>query len=75
MPKKIRELKSLLLQAGFIYRQGKGSHTNWFHSLLPGRVTLSGKDGADAKPYQEKDVNNALQRLEEIIKVQEEEQK
>jgi hypothetical protein len=43
--------------------------------LLPRRVTLSGKDVADAKPYQEKDVNNVLQRLEEIIKVQEEEQK
>lgn len=74
MPKKIRELKSLLLQAGFTYLPGKGSHTNWFHPLLSGRITLSGKDGADAKPYQEKDVNNALQKLEEIRKAQEEEQ-
>lgn len=74
MPKKIRELKSLLLQAGFTYRRGKGSHTNWFHPLLLGRVTLSGKDGSDAKAYQEKDVSNALQRLEEIKKAQEEEQ-
>ncbi|MBD6618726.1 type II toxin-antitoxin system HicA family toxin [Komarekiella sp. 'clone 1'] len=49
MPKKIRELKSLLLQAGFSYRPGKGSHTNWYHPLLPGRVTISGKDGSDAK--------------------------
>ncbi|MBE8997236.1 MULTISPECIES: type II toxin-antitoxin system HicA family toxin [unclassified Nostoc] len=74
MPKKIRELKSLLLQAGFTYRHGKGSHTNWYHPLLSGRVTISGKDGNDAKAYQEKDVNNALQRLEEIKKAQEEEQ-
>ena len=74
MPKKIRELKSLLLQAGFTSRPGKGSHTNWFHPLLPGRVTLSGKDGNDAKPYQEKDVNNALQRIEEIRKAQQEEE-
>jgi predicted RNA binding protein YcfA (HicA-like mRNA interferase family) len=73
-PLKIRELKSLLLQAGFIYKPGKGSHTNSFHPLLPGRVTLSGKDGNDAKAYQEKDVNNALQKLEEIKKAQEEEQ-
>ncbi|MBD2357269.1 type II toxin-antitoxin system HicA family toxin [Tolypothrix sp. FACHB-123] len=73
MPKKIRELKSLLLQAGFTYRTGKGSHTNWYHPLLAGRVTISGKDGNDAKAYQEKDVNNALQRLEEIKKTQEEE--
>ena len=39
MPKKIRELKSLLLQAGFTYRLGKGSHTNWYHPLLAGKVT------------------------------------
>ncbi len=51
---------------------GHGSHTNWFHSLLPGKITLSGKDGADTKPYQEKDVNNTLQRLKEIKKAQEE---
>ncbi len=67
-------MKNLLLQAGFIYRPGKGSHTNWFHPLLLGRITLSGKDGSDAKAYQEKDVSNALQRLEEIKKAQEEEQ-
>ncbi|WP_414622510.1 type II toxin-antitoxin system HicA family toxin [Calothrix sp. CCY 0018] len=43
MPKKIRELKSLLLKAGFTSRWRKGSHTNWYHPLLPGKVTLSGK--------------------------------
>ena len=68
MPKKIRELKSLLLRAGFTFSSGKGSHTKWSHPLLPGKVTLSGKDGNDAKPYQEKDVDNALQKLEEIEK-------
>ncbi|MBW4555872.1 MAG: type II toxin-antitoxin system HicA family toxin [Trichormus sp. ATA11-4-KO1] len=73
MPKKIRELKSLLLQAGFTCRPGKGSHTNWYHILLPGRVTISGKDGNDAKAYQEKDVNNAIKKIEEIKKDQEEE--
>ncbi len=66
MPKKIRELKSLLLKAGFSWSPGKGSHIKWFHPLLPGKLTLSGKDGDDAKPYQEKDVNNALQRLKDI---------
>jgi hypothetical protein len=30
MPKKIRELKNLLLQSGFTCRTGKGSHTNWY---------------------------------------------
>ncbi|OUC16354.1 MAG: hypothetical protein B0A82_02215 [Alkalinema sp. CACIAM 70d] len=53
MPRKIRELKSLLLKAGFTYESGKGSRTQWSHPLLPGKLTLSGKDGQDAKRYQE----------------------
>ena len=65
MPKKIRELKSLLLKAGFYWRSGKGSHTRWMHPLLLRNITLSGNDGDDAKPYQEKDVSNALQKLKE----------
>ena len=73
MPKKIRELKSLLLKAGFTCTPGKGSHTKWFHPLLREKLTLSGKDGNYAKPYQEKDVNNALQRLKEIEQEEEEE--
>jgi predicted RNA binding protein YcfA (HicA-like mRNA interferase family) len=66
MPKKIRELKNLLLQSGFTCRTGKGSHTNWYHPLLSGRVTISGKDG--------KDVSNAIKKIEEIKKTQEEAQ-
>jgi predicted RNA binding protein YcfA (HicA-like mRNA interferase family) len=73
MPKKIRELKSLLSKAGFTCAPGKGSHSKWFHPLLPGKLTLSGKDGNDAKPYQEKDVNNALQMLKEIKQEEDEE--
>ena len=61
MPKKIRELKSLLQKAGFIYRSAKGSHTRWIHPLLPDQpITISGKDGDDAKPYIEKEVNRKL---------------
>jgi predicted RNA binding protein YcfA (HicA-like mRNA interferase family) len=60
VPKKIRELKAMLLKAGFTYRSGKGSHTVWSHPLLLYSLTLSGKDGADADRYQEKDVRNAL---------------
>lgn len=36
MPKKIRELKKLLQQAGFTQRMEKGSHTNWYHPLFSG---------------------------------------
>lgn len=60
MPKKIRQLKQTLRQAGFSERIGKGSHTNWTHPLYPGRVTISGNDGDDAKPYQEKVVEKAV---------------
>ena len=66
MPRKVGELKSLLLKAGFVYESAKGSHTKWSHSLLPGKLTLSGKDSSDAKLYQEKDVDNALRKLAEI---------
>ena len=61
MPKKIRELKTLLLRSGFSGKSGKGSHTKWYHPLLDGIVALSGKDGNDAKFYQEKDVLQAIQ--------------
>jgi predicted RNA binding protein YcfA (HicA-like mRNA interferase family) len=64
MPKKIRELKQMLRQAGFTEIPGKGSHTNWTHPLYPGKVTISGKDGNDAKRYQEKDVQQAIDELE-----------
>lgn len=66
MPKKIRELKALLLKAGFTYRSGKGSHTVWSHPSLSYSLTLSGKDGADADRYQERDIRNALKDLEEF---------
>lgn len=65
MPKKVRELKKILLKAGFTYEPGKGSHTKWFHPRFKGRVTLSGKDGDDAKRYQEKEVMVAIQQVED----------
>ncbi len=60
MPKKIRELKKILKKAGFSQRTGKGSHSNWFHPLYLGRITISGKDGNDARDYQEKEVFQAI---------------
>jgi predicted RNA binding protein YcfA (HicA-like mRNA interferase family) len=63
MPKKIRELKALLKQAGFRWRSGKGSHTIWEHPLALKSLTLSGNDGQDAKRYQE---NEVTARLNEV---------
>jgi predicted RNA binding protein YcfA (HicA-like mRNA interferase family) len=64
MPKKIRELKQLLRRIGFQELTGKGSHTNWIHPLYTGKITVSGRDGADAKLYQEKEVLRAIQEVE-----------
>jgi len=60
LAKKVRELKAMLKKAGFSEHSGKGSHTKWLHHLYSGRVTLSGKNGDDAKPYQEKEVKEAI---------------
>ena len=65
MPRKIRELKSLLAKAGFTCRQGKGDHTKWYHPRRSRPVVLSGKDGTDAKPYQEAEVAAALRQVGE----------
>ncbi|MEL6164294.1 MAG: type II toxin-antitoxin system HicA family toxin [Cyanobacteria bacterium J06628_3] len=67
MPKKIRELKQMLRKAGFTEVPGKGSHTNWIHPLYTGKLTVSGKDGNDAKRYQEKDVLKAIDEIETNI--------
>ncbi|MFE1747107.1 type II toxin-antitoxin system HicA family toxin [Coleofasciculus sp. H7-2] len=67
MPKKIRELKQMLHKAGFTELPGKGSHTNWVHRLYTGKITISGKDGADAKRYQEKEVQLAITEVQLAI--------
>lgn len=66
MPKKIRELKNLLLKAGFTYKPAKGSHTKWIHPQLSQSIIIAGKDGSDAKPYLEKQVNEALEDLKKL---------
>ena len=61
MPKKIRELAKALEKAGFRRRPGKGRHRKYIH--LDGRqLVLSGRDGNDAKPYQEKQVTELVKR-------------
>ncbi len=60
MPRKIRELMRDVEQAGFTNRGGKGSHRNYQHPK-GARVTISGHEGADAKPYQERIVQKAIE--------------
>ena len=64
MPRKLRELRADLRRAGMFIHHQAGSHQVWKHDRLPGAlVNLAGRDGADAKPYQEREVLAALKRL------------
>lgn len=67
MPRKVRELVRDLLRHGFeeIRGAGKGSHRKFVHSQFPGAVTISGRPGDDAKPYQERQVREALEVTDE----------
>lgn len=53
--------------AGFrIVPGGKGDHRKLRHDMLPGAYIVDGKEGADCKPYQEKDLQKALTRIKSI---------
>jgi predicted RNA binding protein YcfA (HicA-like mRNA interferase family) len=66
MPKKVRELKAMLRNAGFFVKPGKGSHTVWGHRALTAKIVISGGDGDDAHRYQERDVREILRKLKEV---------
>jgi predicted RNA binding protein YcfA (HicA-like mRNA interferase family) len=61
MPRKLRELIRDLKAAGFIDRGGKESHHNFVHPKVNRPVTISGKDGDDARAYQETAVRLAIE--------------
>jgi len=62
MPRKVRQLIADLEKAGFVDRGGKGSHRVYTHPKSVRRaITISGKPGDDAKHYQERDVEKAIQ--------------
>lgn len=61
MPRKIRDLE----KAGFSDRGGKGSHRNFVHPRVRKPVTLSGQAGDDAKQYQERAVQLAIEESKE----------
>ena len=63
MPRKIRQLIKDLEKAGFEFEPGKGSHRKFRHPLTTEVVVISGQLGDDCRPYQEKDVRNALANI------------
>lgn len=67
MPRKLRELRAELRRAGFAIDHQSGSHQVWKHPLLPGSsAVIAGRDGADAKPYQETQLRRILAALRQI---------
>ena len=64
MPRKVAALVRDLERAGFVSRGGRGSHRNYRHPK--GHcVTISGSLGADAKPYQEREVRRKIKESQE----------
>ena len=61
MPPKIRELIAQLESAGFVDRGGKGSQRNYVHPKVVRPITISGKPGDDAKHYQVRAVQLAVE--------------
>ncbi len=61
MPPKVRELITELERAGFVNRGGKGNHRNFVHPKVLKHVTISGKHGDDAKQYQLRAVQLAIE--------------
>ena len=61
MPRKVRDLIGDLKRAGFADRGGKGSHRNFVHPKVRKPITLSGSEGDDALPYQERAVRMAIE--------------
>lgn len=65
MPRKIRELKADLENAGWnLVGGGKGSHRKFAHPRSRRKVILSGASGADAQHYQEKLVKTAVREVQ-----------
>lgn len=58
----------MLLKAGCICEQSKESHTKWSNSFGNYKIIISGKDGNDAKRYQEKDVKDFLKNIKKANK-------
>jgi predicted RNA binding protein YcfA (HicA-like mRNA interferase family) len=64
MPPKIKVLIAELEGAGFVNRDGKGSHRNFVHLGAQKPIMISAKLGDDAKHYQIRAVRLALEALE-----------
>ena len=58
MPKKLAQLLTDLAKAGFVNRGGEGSHPNYEHPS--GYRLLVSVHKGEAKPYQQRDIETAI---------------
>jgi predicted RNA binding protein YcfA (HicA-like mRNA interferase family) len=61
VPPKVRELIADLERAGFMNLGGRGSHRNFVHRKVLKPITISGRLGDDAKNYQVRAVQTAIE--------------
>jgi predicted RNA binding protein YcfA (HicA-like mRNA interferase family) len=61
VPPKVRDLVAELERAGFVNRGGKGSHRNYVHPDVGKPITIAGGLGEDAKRYQVRAVQAAIE--------------
>lgn len=61
MPRKIRELIADLVRAGFVEEPVRGSHRKFRHPNGATAVLSGHREGADALPYQERHVRDAIE--------------
>jgi len=61
---KVRDVRALLHQTGYVERPGKGSHRIWTHPALPDQpLILCGHDNADVLRYQETRLRKQMNAL------------
>jgi predicted RNA binding protein YcfA (HicA-like mRNA interferase family) len=60
----VRELITDLRRAGFFLDHQSGSQRQLKHERFRGVLTVSGQEGGDAKPYQERQVKVAIQKAQ-----------
>lgn len=58
-------MRAELRRNGFRKVRQSGSHETWRHERFPVQVGIAGKDGADARDYNEEDLAAALAKVRE----------
>ncbi len=66
MPRKKRDVRREYRQAGYFERHGKGDHLVYTYPGVDENFSVDGRDGADAQPYDERDLKRAKRKIQEV---------